>query len=188
MDSLPAAALGHFVMKVANLGASYQFYADLGLRQIGIFPDVAIIELRGGTHILLVPETDEAPFTLTSSRLGQRAAFFNEHLDLMINGKTRGELEAYRAILLKNGIAAGEIAPERFFGHDYFHAGRPGWSRHYALHEPRGRIARIGHVVQLDLDEPTPDFEAGVSFRWSEPLSFWERWRLTSSGATRGPW
>ena len=29
MDSLPAAALGHFVMKVANLGASYQFYADL---------------------------------------------------------------------------------------------------------------------------------------------------------------
>jgi catechol 2,3-dioxygenase-like lactoylglutathione lyase family enzyme len=125
MDSLPAAALGHFVMKVANLGASYQFYADLGLRQIGIFPDVAIIELRGGTHILLVPETDEAPFTLTSSHVGQRAAFFNEHLDLMINGKTRGELEAYRAILLKNGIHAGEIAPERFFGHDYFHVADP---------------------------------------------------------------
>ena len=120
MDSLPAAALGHFVMKVANLGASYQFYADLGLRQIGIFPDVAIIELRGGTHILLVPENDEAPFPLTSSHLGQRSAFFNEHLDLMINGKTRGDLEAYRAMLLKNGIPAGEIVQERFFGHDYF--------------------------------------------------------------------
>jgi hypothetical protein len=51
MDSLPAAAIGHFVMKVANLGVSYRFYADLGLRPIGIFPDVAIIELRGGTHI-----------------------------------------------------------------------------------------------------------------------------------------
>ena len=75
MDNLPAAALGHFVMKVGNLGASYQFYADLGLRQIGVFPDVAIIELRGGTHILLLPENDEAPFTLTSSRLGQRALF-----------------------------------------------------------------------------------------------------------------
>jgi catechol 2,3-dioxygenase-like lactoylglutathione lyase family enzyme len=125
MDSLPAAALGHFVMKVANLGVSYRFYADLGLRPVGIYPDVAIIELRGGTHILLFPENDEAPFSLTPSRLGQRAAFFNEHLDLLINGKTRGELEAYRAILLKNGIAAGEIARERFFGHDYFELADP---------------------------------------------------------------
>jgi catechol 2,3-dioxygenase-like lactoylglutathione lyase family enzyme len=120
MDNLPAAALGHFVMKVANLDASYQFYADLGLRQMGMFPDVAIIELRGGTHILLLPENDEGPFPLTSSHLGQRAAFFNEQLDLMINGKTRADLESYRAILLKNGIAAGEIAQEKFFGHDYF--------------------------------------------------------------------
>ena len=125
MDSLPAAALGHFVMKVANLGASYQFYADLGLRQIGIFPDVAIIELRGGTHILLFAENDEAAYPLTPSHLGQRAAFFNEHLDLLINGKTRAELEAYRATLLKNGIAAGEIAKEKFFGHDYFQLADP---------------------------------------------------------------
>jgi catechol 2,3-dioxygenase-like lactoylglutathione lyase family enzyme len=125
MDSLPAAALGHFVMKVANLGVSYQFYADLGLRQIGRFPDLAIIELRGGTHILLFPAKDEPPVPLTSSRLGQRAAFFNEHLDLMINGKTRGELEAYRASLLKNGIASGEIAQESFFGHDYFQLADP---------------------------------------------------------------
>ncbi len=120
MDSLPAAALGHFVMKVANLDASYQFYADLGLRPIGRFPDVAIIELRGGTHILLFPENDEAPFPVTSGRLGQRGAFFNEQLDLLINGKTRYDLEVYRAMLLKNGIAPGEIAQERLFGHHYF--------------------------------------------------------------------
>ncbi len=125
MDSLPAAALGHFVMKVANLGISYQFYSYWGLRPIGRFPDVAIIELRGGTHILLFPENEEAPFPLTSSRLGQRTAFFNEQLDLLINGKTRGELEAYRAILLKKGIAAGEIAQERLFGHDYFQVADP---------------------------------------------------------------
>jgi catechol 2,3-dioxygenase-like lactoylglutathione lyase family enzyme len=125
MDRLPAAALGHFVMKVANLGASYQFYADLGLRQVGIFPDVAIIELRGGTHILLFPESVETPIPLTTSHLGQRAGFFNEHLDLLINGKTRGELETYRALLLKNGIAAGELAQEPFFGHDYFQLADP---------------------------------------------------------------
>jgi catechol 2,3-dioxygenase-like lactoylglutathione lyase family enzyme len=125
MDNLPAAALGHFVMKVANLRVSSQFYASMGLRPIGIFPDVAIIELRGGTHILLFPEADEAPFRLTSSHLGQRAAFFKEHIDLMIDGKTRADLEAYRAILMKNGIPAGEIAEERFFGHDYFQMADP---------------------------------------------------------------
>jgi uncharacterized glyoxalase superfamily protein PhnB len=69
---------------------------------------------------LLFPANDQAPFPLTVSRLGQRGAFFTEHLDLLIHGKTRGDLEAYRATLLKNGIAAGEIAQERLFGHDYF--------------------------------------------------------------------
>ena len=43
----------------------------------------------------------------------------------MINGKTRGELEAYRATLLKSGIAAGEIAPKIFFGHHYFQLADP---------------------------------------------------------------
>ena len=75
---------------------------------------------RWRTASLLVPENDEAPFPLTSSHLGQRSAFFNEHLDLLINGKTRGDLEAYRAILLRKRIPAGEIAQEKFFGHDYF--------------------------------------------------------------------
>jgi hypothetical protein len=58
---------------------------------------------------------------MTKPPSGQRADFFNEHLDLLINGKTRGDLEAYRASLLKLGIAAGEIAPEIFFGHNCFH-------------------------------------------------------------------
>ena len=74
---------------------------------------------------MLFPENDEAPFQLTSSQVGQRAAFFNEHLDLIINGKTRSDLEAYRALLLKHGVPAGEIAQEKFFGHDYFQVTDP---------------------------------------------------------------
>jgi hypothetical protein len=49
------------VMSVALLGASYQFYADLGFCPIGRFADVAIIESRGVTRILLFPESSEAP-------------------------------------------------------------------------------------------------------------------------------
>ena len=75
-NNLPAAAFGHFVMKVNDIEISYQFYTKLGLRPFGIFPDLAIIELRGGTHILLFSKNDELPFSLSSSHLGQRGGVF----------------------------------------------------------------------------------------------------------------
>ena len=100
-NNLPAATFGHFVMKVNDINISYQFYTKLGLRPFGIFPDLAIIELRGGTHILLFSKNDELPFSLSSSHLGQRGASFNERLDLMIDGKSRSDLELYRTALME---------------------------------------------------------------------------------------
>jgi hypothetical protein len=75
-NNLPAAAFGHFIMKVSDINISYQFYTDMGLRPRGIFPDMAMIELRGGSHILFFNKNGELPFLLTSSHLGQRSAFF----------------------------------------------------------------------------------------------------------------
>ena len=101
-NSLSAAAIGHFVMKVRDIDISYQFYTKLGLRPFGIFPDLAIIELRGGTHILLFRKNDELASSLSSSHLGQRGgASFNERLDLMIDGKSRSDLELYRTALME---------------------------------------------------------------------------------------
>lgn len=117
---LPAAALGHFVIKVDDIEASYQFYGKLGLRQCGLYPDLAIIELRGGTHILIFGKTDDPPFSIAASRLGQRAAFFPEQLDLMIEGKSRDDLRAYREGLIGKGLSVGEMSQDPFFGHDYF--------------------------------------------------------------------
>ena len=119
-NSLPAAAFGHFVMKVSNIDISYQFYTKLGLRPFGIFPDLAIIELRGGTHILLFNKHDELPFSLTSSHLGQRSAFVSERLDLMIDGKSESELEVYRTTLMEKGLSVDAIAQDQLFGHYYF--------------------------------------------------------------------
>ena len=116
----PAAAFGHFVMKVNDIDVSYQFYTKLGLRPFGIFPDLAIIELKGGTHILLFRKHDELPFSLSPSHLGQRAAFFNERLDLMIDGRSRSDLELYRTALMEKGLAVDAIAQDQFFGHAYF--------------------------------------------------------------------
>jgi catechol 2,3-dioxygenase-like lactoylglutathione lyase family enzyme len=119
-NGLPAAAFGHFIMKVNDIDISYQFYTKLGLRPFGIFPDLAIIELRGGTHILLFSKHDELPFSLSSSHLGQRGAFFNERLDLMIDGKSRSDLELYRTTLMERGMSVDAIAQNQFYGHDYF--------------------------------------------------------------------
>ncbi|WP_205905189.1 VOC family protein [Collimonas pratensis] len=124
-NNLPAAALGHFIMKVNDINISYQFYTKLGLRPFGIFPDIAIIELRGGTHILLLNKNDELPSSLNSSHLGQRGDFLNERLDLIIEGKSRIELEAYRATLVEKGLTVDEIAQDKFFGHDYFRLADP---------------------------------------------------------------
>src|ERR1700722_5609559 len=77
-NNLPAAAFGHFVLKVDDIDISYQFYTKLGLRPFGIFPELAIIELRGGTHILLFNKHDELSASLTAGHLGQRGAIFNE--------------------------------------------------------------------------------------------------------------
>ena len=118
--NLPAAAFGHFIMKVNDIDISYQFYIKLGLRPCGIFPDLAIIELRGGTHILFFNKNDELPFSLSSSHLGQRGGVFNERLDLMIDGKTRSDLELYRTALIEKGLSVDAIAQDQFFGHDYF--------------------------------------------------------------------
>ena len=78
-NSLPTVAFGHFVMKVSDIDISYQFYTKLGLRPFGIYPDLAVAELRGGTHILLFSKNDELPSSQSSSHLGQRGgASFNE--------------------------------------------------------------------------------------------------------------
>ena len=112
-------------MKVNDIDTSYQFYTKLGLRPFGRFPDLAIIELRGGTHILLLSKNDELPFSLSSSQLGQRGAFFNERLDLMIEGKSRSDLELYRTTLMEKGLSVDAIAQDRLFGHYYFQLADP---------------------------------------------------------------
>src|SRR6202042_1758149 len=116
-DNLSAVSFGHFVMKVNDINISYQFYTKLGLRPFGIFPNLSIIELRGGTHILLFNENDELPTSLRSSQLGQCGALFNERLDLMIAGKSRSDLEMYRTTLLEQGLSANTIAQDQLFGH-----------------------------------------------------------------------
>jgi len=116
----PELAVAHLVFKVADLKSSCQFYSNLGLPPFAIDGKVAIVELRGGTHLLLLEVDLQAGDDLAESLTGQFHKRFSERFDLMIQGKGLNELKKYRLELISRGIAAGEIPDETFFGHHLF--------------------------------------------------------------------
>ena len=113
-------AVAHLVFKVADLKSSCQFYSNLGIPPFAIDEKVAIIELRGGTHLLLLEVDQLAAEGVAQSLTGQFHKRFSEQFDLMIKGKDLNELKQYRLELINRGIAAGEIPDETFFGHHLF--------------------------------------------------------------------
>jgi hypothetical protein len=125
----PGLAVAHLVFKVADLKSSCQFYANLGLPPFAIDEKVAIIELRGGTHLLLLEVDELAGEGIAESLTGQFHKRFSEQFDLMIKGKGLNELTKYRLELISRGIAAGEIPDETFFGHHLFCIKDPGPSK-----------------------------------------------------------
>ena len=116
----PELAVAHLVFKVADLRSSCQFYSNLGLPPFAIDEKVAIIELRGGTHLVLLEVDQLAGEGIAESLTGQFHERFSEQFDLMIKGKGLNELRKYRLELISRGIAAGEIPDEAFFGHYLF--------------------------------------------------------------------
>lgn len=117
----PSVSLGHVAFTVADLAASHGFYAAFGLRPLMKDDAMAIFELRGGTHLLLFQRggpadaPDDSPISPPPA----------ESLDLMIGGRTREELDAFRGALIATGIKPDPIPDRRFYGHYVFRARDP---------------------------------------------------------------
>jgi catechol 2,3-dioxygenase-like lactoylglutathione lyase family enzyme len=116
----PELAVAHLVFKVADLKSSCQFYSNLGLPPFFTEEKIAIIELRGGTHLVLLSVDEPAGEDVAESVTGQFHKRFSEQFDLMIEGKNLDDLKKYRSELIGRGIAAGEIPDEAVFGHHLF--------------------------------------------------------------------
>ena len=86
-------AVGHLVFKVTDLESSCEFYSNLGIPPFAIEEGVAIIELRGGTHLILLSVDQQAGEGIAESLTGQFHERFSEQLDLMIKGKGLNELK-----------------------------------------------------------------------------------------------
>jgi catechol 2,3-dioxygenase-like lactoylglutathione lyase family enzyme len=113
-------AVAHLVFKVIDLKRSCEFYSNLGIPPFFTDDEVAIIELRGGTHLILLSVDSMAGEGVAESLTGQFHKRFSEQFDLMIEGKGLDELRKYRSEIISRGIAAGEIPDETFFGHHLF--------------------------------------------------------------------
>ncbi|MDQ1474911.1 MAG: hypothetical protein QOE62_140 [Actinomycetota bacterium] len=67
MEERPPVWIGHAVLAVSDVGRSARWWHDIGMREIEENAHVAVLELRGGTHLVLVPgepKAGEAPFDL----------------------------------------------------------------------------------------------------------------------------
>jgi hypothetical protein len=60
-DRRPSLWVGHIAMQTDQLEASLEFMIKIGMRPIFKGDDVAILELRGGTHIVLEKSDDLIP-------------------------------------------------------------------------------------------------------------------------------
>jgi hypothetical protein len=76
-DKRPPVAVGHVFLSATDVAAAARWFATVGLRPIAEDEDFAVLELRGGTHLVISqaarkpkPGT-EAPFDLMVDDIGR---------------------------------------------------------------------------------------------------------------------
>jgi len=104
----PPIAIGHVTLRVLDVTRAATFYAALGLRPVVQQASMAILELRGGTHLMLFKAT-RAP------KAGKVRSF-----DFMVT-----EIDALRARLAELGVETTEPAEDQVSGHRWFQARDP---------------------------------------------------------------
>lgn len=95
-DQAPPVWVGHVSVPVSSVEVSAPFWRRLGMRQVFIGDSVAVLELRGGTHVVLHP-------TDSPIEPGTPAPF-----DLMVE-----DLAATRERLIADGLEPTPIVPGR---------------------------------------------------------------------------
>ena len=79
-DLRPPVWVGHVVLETDRLEETEQFMRKIGMRSIVQRPEVAVLELRGGTHLVLIARPEvvagAAPFDLMVEDLRATHEYF----------------------------------------------------------------------------------------------------------------
>jgi catechol 2,3-dioxygenase-like lactoylglutathione lyase family enzyme len=118
-DDRPAVWVGHVVLGVSDLEGAAAFWTAVGRRETARNPHVAVLELRGGTHLVLIPGD-------VSPARGEDVPF-----DLMVE-----DLDATHAAWDDEGMQPSTIE------HGRIH-------RSFSVADPDGRVLTVNssHVV-----------------------------------------
>ncbi len=109
-DQRPPVAVGHVRLNVSDVGAAARWLETVGLRPIVSLDGLAVLELRGGTHVV-VSKAERSP------EPGTKAPF-----DLMVD-----DVEAAHRGYAEKGLSPSPIRRGRI--HDSFDlAGPDGWA------------------------------------------------------------
>ena len=109
-DLRPPVAVGHVRLNVVDVGAAARWLETAGLRPIVTMSELAVLELRGGTHVV-VRQADQPPDP------GTGAPF-----DLMVD-----DIDAAHRDYAGKGLSPSPVSRGRI--HDSFElAGPDGWS------------------------------------------------------------
>lgn len=99
----PTAAIAHIFIKTPNVKKTVKFYLNLGLRKIWESPQMGIVELRGGTHILFFK--NKTKFTKPPKA----------NFDLMVDN-----VKTFHKELKKKKNKVSKIQSDKRSGHDLF--------------------------------------------------------------------
>jgi hypothetical protein len=106
VDQRPPVAVGHVLFPATDVATAERWLQSVGLRPIFADDDLAVLELRGGTHVV-VRKIEQPPTA------GSAAPF-----DLMVD-----DIEAARRDYAAKGLGPSEITRGRI--HDSFHLAGP---------------------------------------------------------------
>ena len=59
-DARPPLWSGHIFVPARDLAASSRFYEAIGMRPVFVSEEIAVLELRGGTHLIIRPTIEAA--------------------------------------------------------------------------------------------------------------------------------
>jgi catechol 2,3-dioxygenase-like lactoylglutathione lyase family enzyme len=99
-DPRPSVAIGHTRLHCGDVERSKSFYMSLGMRLCQSFPGVHVLELRGGTHLLLIQSPDGMMEILDTP------------FDLIVD-----DIEGYRNHLVGQGLQCSEVSFLELIGH-----------------------------------------------------------------------
>ena len=107
MGSRPPVWVGHVTLHSRDLDATEDFLVEIGMRKIFKGEEVAVLELRGGTHVVVLPDGD----------VPEIAEF-----DLMVE-----DVDATWKAYSEGGLEVTDIERGRI--HDSFYVSEPGGNK-----------------------------------------------------------